>query len=678
MARRKRLKLVAVQPIETNQESPPLISASSSSSTGSTEAEEKERIAHPQHATRVRLDRVGKVSSSTVKVALAWLGALLVIWLNTLEDKQASVGELRGGIQALALNEADYEASEDSPQNETIARNQKGNIGRLRKASEQIELFGLKLRLPATIVPPAWSALLIALIVYMHGRRLLIWTLFAGAQSRLKLLPAMIGKVLKESEFEAPLWIAPAPSRVRQQGRVETRELCELVGWYNQGWIEFAIFLTACALVALQLRVVLIGLRIAEWTSLGVQSRQLSLLSAFEIWLLCATFFVVWRWFRPTVVPDQEKSESNPNGVRRWETTFLVSLFILLELLSVFPVASRLRILAMHWMPTALTVGMGCLGAVLISEFILLGGRKEGSLVETGGRRQFLRLIIGIAGGISALGAQWILTRKPRYRRKHARGPTHGSSSLPAGFYGNFRLPHKRTKYRARGLPGKEKDKITKPALAVCRYVDKTGSIRFGGSVAIRHLKPFDVSNISMVPPPGWKQPMPHVFLSRATPSFETAALECLEKKDYDQACKFLILGIKHDLFFKRRISEARSTRLFDLLAMVIFRHNQDIHLSAFESLVKEADELSVPISHNGLANPKKHVNKARNHRFKHQRKSSGKPERKTVASLPHNRTVRIANRLATWEQRKKKWQNKAWQSKIKNTKNVKWVALPM
>lgn len=89
------------------------------------------------------------------------------------------------------------------------------------------------------------------------------------------------------------------------------------------------------------------------------------------------------------------------------------------------------------------------------------------------------------------------------------------------------------------------------------------------------------------------KRQTPRVHLSCASLSFERAALVELENKEYQKACKLLLDGINHDLLFKVvSLGKKPSFRLYDLLAGIAVRYQQNKHFDDIKSLIKNNAEL--------------------------------------------------------------------------------------
>jgi hypothetical protein len=87
----------------------------------------------------------------------------------------------------------------------------------------------------------------------------------------------------------------------------------------------------------------------------------------------------------------------------------------------------------------------------------------------------------------------------------------------------------------------------------------------------------------------------PRVHLSRASYCFERAALQQLEGGHAVEACELLMDGIRHDRYYQTKLGKRPSklgkrpsTRLYDLLAGLAVRHNQQEKLKEIIGLIEE------------------------------------------------------------------------------------------
>jgi hypothetical protein len=77
------------------------------------------------------------------------------------------------------------------------------------------------------------------------------------------------------------------------------------------------------------------------------------------------------------------------------------------------------------------------------------------------------------------------------------------------------------------------------------------------------------------------------VHLSTSSHSFEQAAMLSMRQKEYKKACQLLLYGIKHDLLFKIGIGRPPSFRLYDLLAGITVRFENEVGKQYFEELMQ-------------------------------------------------------------------------------------------
>jgi hypothetical protein len=136
------------------------------------------------------------------------------------------IGATRGQLQPQPV------FSEFTNQKETVEK-KSGSVGFKRAEFENIaksvsfELFGLKLPVPPLYAALVWNFLLVMLLLYLARARLAVWALCADALSTLKKL----GKNLDDIAGDAPLWIAPPPSRPGKDSSMTTKDLRSAFGW---------------------------------------------------------------------------------------------------------------------------------------------------------------------------------------------------------------------------------------------------------------------------------------------------------------------------------------------------------------------------------------------------------------------------------------------------------------
>lgn len=88
-----------------------------------------------------------------------------------------------------------------------------------------------------------------------------------------------------------------------------------------------------------------------------------------------------------------------------------------------------------------------------------------------------------------------------------------------------------------------------------------------------------------------------HVQMHRSACAFEQAALRCIAAKEIDQACRFLLAGVRYDQLLPTRSSRPNASfHLVDLLAGLAVRHQKPTLLNELAALLDQASRPSTPI----------------------------------------------------------------------------------
>jgi hypothetical protein len=198
-------------------------------------------------------------------------------------------------------------------------------------------------------------------------------------------------------------------------------------------------------------------------------------------------------------------------------------------------------------------------------------------------RRRVLTLFVSLSAGLlTSVGvpfarkrieerkvAETKLTANPYFVHKTKRSVEYTDAKLAEGFYAH--KPYT-------GAP-KRKPKRSEH---VVQYVDAKGRIPFAAYIAVDKL--VQTSAPEVLP----KSKDKHVTYTRASALFELAAGEALKNGKYGDACNLLVKAIQHDLELKTKLKQAPSLRLFDLLAILAFRLQQQ---NSFKSLLALAEQ---------------------------------------------------------------------------------------
>ena len=425
--------------------------------------------------------------------------------------------------------------------------------------------------------PIIWNLLLVGLMFYLALSRRIAITLCCRAIRHLKEDESL--DVSKNSLVdETPWWLAPLPYITNRS--VEASQLRDALGWQFTIWkANLLVIIGLVCLFIMQLRVTYLGLwvvgKLNEHNVDGYQGRGVAL---FPIWIVSTFVFsimVAWWWFRLTRLPDHFSDEPDPNALRWWESfasVVVVPLFFGFGILVIVsPDYKAYAELNRTLSSSVLSISGSLLAGIIVFSLyqsfrVIPGIRKEatveGSLRLT--RRQFLQ-----RGLAYCVGASLIILLSWKVFRSLL-------SLLRSGLNANSFYRNKRT--------------------GIVHYVLHNGLIPGIERVSVHNFSaissewiesPKDGQNLRELLT---KEEDTHLHLSRASYSFEQAAVMQLKKRNHRMACDLLVQGIQHDLSFKKHTGQPLSIRLFDLLAGVALRFDEP---QVFDDMIGKAQKFS-------------------------------------------------------------------------------------
>jgi hypothetical protein len=597
---------------------------------------------------------------------------------------------------------------------------QKTTTAETKKPIEKFtfKIFGLEIKIAPVYASVVSNVLLLLVVMYLAQARFVVWTLCAEALLILKTLKKPLAYI-EDVAGSGPLWLAPSPSRVKEGDAVTIDELRSAFGWNRlQTLPGLAATVGYLLLGLLQMDVTSLGLKVvrtclelnpalrffgrdptsdSEFTEMVLGPNEASLLSVIPLLALVGTMALVIWWFLPWTVPSRLKDAGRlAQRVARLSLIVTIAVALTLILAALLPehslqVTDRLA----AWLPEltrAVIAGVVtfCLVQLIaqartpsIATEILDGmvthvdGANESrphiqNTKESDGTKSVLLLSRRhiLSSGLSGLAALMALTgsklitwlaggtkRQPRFRRRKMPAVWQPMSKLQEGFY---------AKISAKVVKTTQLRLSSKPT--IIHYVDENRRALFVQGLKERHLRKADPKQLTLKPPITGalrktepNKPVARVHYARASAIFELAALQQIKNKKYDEACRLLINGIRHDLDFKKKIGSGPSVRLYDLLAKVAVRHQQNKHIQSLRKLANEAKAL---VAQQNVGRPP---------RRRHDPSRTSKVTSLSTADRTQRRQKYFANRVQNWSNPKSEW----WKRVTNTSQPLVW-AVPL
>lgn len=169
-------------------------------------------------------------------------------------------------------------------------------------------------------------------------------------------------------------------------------------------------------------------------------------------------------------------------------------------------------------------------------------------------------------------------TRKPR------RAPT-TKMTLQAGVYQNSKTgichyADENGVIRVAGIKPDSLKRVNVLDLHPLQHVQETGDASASpGALAVRGRRP-------LTKPEG-----PRVTLAQSPYTFERLALERLRAREFDGGCALLMVALEHDIVRVRRGHDKPAFRIYDLLALLAVRHNEQYLRTATAMITRQPEE---------------------------------------------------------------------------------------
>jgi hypothetical protein len=467
-----------------------------------------------KHAERC-LERARSQIDSTRKLFLAWLLAMPVLWIYTLEPKVALVrGKVEEALSKLkALGNVQTEIKDrivaekkkqaEKKQAEAVRpgsrevlpvkiRKTQGDIERIAEArgrlteaqatlSEaiQFKLPGIELPMPLTHGLLATSGFLFWVIAVVAASRLRVLNLFCQAL-RIQIAELHAPRAaVDDIASTSPWWLAPLPYSLAANSTVTRDDLCRALGWERQRRRgNVAVVLFAVAAIAIQVRFCWLAAticRYADFSPLHVWA-----LLILMVVLLLATCWALWSWIRPGLMSDRFSNEPD-----------------------------RILITRRDWIAGAIPV----VPAAILLLTLLRKSSDESTSAENDPNTP----------------AKKAAKRhdSPRFVRHAKKGWM--QTSLSPGFHENSRSK-------------------------IIHRVSRDKRIRRVSRLNVAALRDSSPSQSGL--PAAEK---PRVHLATASFALESAAEELLAAKDYPGACETLSIAIEHDALLRAKAPKCRA-----------------------------------------------------------------------------------------------------------------------
>jgi hypothetical protein len=512
------------------------------------------------------------------------------------------------------------------------------------------ELFGLKLKTPLLFTPVLWSIGLLSLLAYLISVRQRVLSFASAGFGKIADLPPQRRPALSTIIGPLPPWSARQllPAYISSTRRELSSQEVEREPWVTavfgsvkvRGISNVLNCLIPLAALLLQFRVAWLGIELTKY--LG--SNRTRALTSFALTLgLAALCWLIRDWF----VFDNQNTDNAPRKPKRetWKVAWGViggvvfaGVVTFLWIQPFIGIKTGLFIQKRWWLLCLLCVALPAKS--VFGRYV----REPSTTPLPGSPIMTRRKAIVISAGLLLLAAGLFrlrrTTRNPRFRQKRnaaAKRPSPWKQG--SGFYETAHSRADVDEPASMRSPGRSEPGNTAIQLAeretpsALHYVDSRDRIWRGGRIPRGEVRKVDIferaeeqqlryklkigdpaeesvadetrtslKRYEMSTPAlpllssgiiagNFKALGPHVHLASSSWAFEEAAVAQLRKKPLtrhrtEKACKLLVFSLNHDTLFNR----TPSYRLYDLLAGVSFRFQQEEYFRELMRIIRETD----------------------------------------------------------------------------------------